>query len=68
MAIFMAKAAKDTSDVSIWVFHLIKKMASLIGIKVKKDTELTITFIRKVFLMLHRRISNVIWKIGQEIS
>lgn len=68
MAIFMAKAAKVPSDVSTWVFHLVRKMAELIGIKVKEGTDLTVAFIRKVFLILHKRISDMIWRIGQEIS
>ena len=64
----MAKAAKVSSDVSSWVFHLVRKMAGLIGIKVKEGTDLTVAFIRKVFLMLHKKIADMIWRIGQEVS
>jgi hypothetical protein len=68
MAIFMAKAAKLSVDVSVWVFHLVKKMAALIGVVVKKGTDLTVEFIRAVFLRLHQKLSNVIWQASKEIS
>ena len=68
MAMFMAKAAKVASDLSIWVFHLVRKMAALIGIKIKEGTDLTFTFIRSVFMRLHRKISEMVWQIGQKIS
>lgn len=68
MAIFMAKAVKVSTDLSIWVYHLVKKMAALIGIKVKKDVDLTVAFIRHVFIRLHKKIAEMIWRIGQEVS
>jgi hypothetical protein len=67
MAIFMAKAAKVSSDLSIWVYHLVKKMAALIGIKIKEGVDLSVQFIRVVFFRLHRKIADMIWKIGQEV-
>lgn len=68
MAIFMTKAAKLSADISIWVFHLVKKMAAFVGIKVKEGTDLTTEFIRAVFLHLHRKISALIWQIGREVD
>jgi hypothetical protein len=68
MAMFMARAAKVSSDLSIWVFHLVRKMAALIGIKIKEGTDLTVAFIRTVFMRLHRKIADMIWRIGQEVS
>jgi hypothetical protein len=68
MAMFMAKAVKVSKDISIWVYHLVKKMAALIGIKIKKDVDLTVTFIRTIFIRLHRKIADMIWRIGQEVS
>jgi len=68
MAMFMAKAAKVSKDLSIWVFYLVRKMASLIGIKIKEDVDLTVAFIRKIFMSMHRKISEMIWRIGQEVS
>ncbi len=68
MAMFMAKAAKVSKDLSIWVFYLVRKMAALIGIKIKEGVDLTVVFIRKIFMGMHRKISEMIWRIGQEIS
>ena len=68
LAIFMAKAANVSADVSIWVYHLIKKMAALIGVTVKKGVDLKVAFIRIVFLRLHQKISNIIWHAGKEVS
>jgi len=67
MAMFMAKAAEITTEVSVWVYHLIKKMAALVGVVVKEGANLTVTFIRYVFLSFHQKISQMIWRIGQEI-
>jgi triacylglycerol lipase len=68
MAMFMAKAAKVSKDLSIWVFYLVRKMASLIGIKIKEGVDLTVAFIRKIFMNMHSKISEMIWRIGQEVS
>ncbi len=68
MAMYMAKAAKVSKDLSIWVFHLVKKMAALIGVKVKESMDLTVAFIRHVFMNLHRKIAAMIWRIGQEVA
>ena len=68
MAMFMAKAVKVTSDLSIWVFHLVRKMAALIGIKIKEGVDLTAAFIRTVFLRVHRKVSDMIWHVGQELN
>lgn len=68
LAMFMAKGVKIASDLSIWVFYLLKKMAALIGVKIQEGVDLTYSFIRFVFMRLHSRISDMIWRIGQEIS
>lgn len=68
MAIFMSKAVGISKDLSVWVYHLVKKMASLLGIAVREGVDLTVEFIRSVFFRLHRKISDMIWQIGQEVS
>jgi triacylglycerol lipase len=68
MAMFMSKAAKVSETVSVWVFHLVKKMAALIGVVVKKGEDLTVTFIRMVFLRVYQKINDMIWRIGREID
>jgi hypothetical protein len=67
LAIFMAKAAKVSSDLSIWVYRLVKKMAKLIGIVVTEGTDLTVALIRVVFIRLFQKISDMVWKAGKEI-
>lgn len=67
LAMFMAKAAKVASDLSIWVFKLIRKMARLVGIVVTEGTDLTVVFIRMVFLRLHSKISDMIWNISKRL-
>lgn len=68
MAMFMAKAAKVSVKVSVWVYHLIKKMAALIGVTVKEGADLTVGFIRMVFLRVHQKIADMIWRIGREVD
>ena len=65
MAMLLAKGVKISSEISSWVFYLVKKMAALIGIKIKEGIDLTIEFIRSVFIRVHKRISDMIWHIGQ---
>lgn len=68
MAMLLAKGAKISSEISSWVFFLVKKMAALIGIKVKDGMDLTLEFIRSVFTRVHRRISDMLMRIGQTIA
>lgn len=68
MAVFMAKAAKATVKVSVWVYHLIKKMAALIGVVVKEGTDLTVDFIRMVFNRVYRKVADMVWRVGREID
>lgn len=68
MAMYMAKAAEASKDLSIWVYHLVKKMAALIGIKVKEGVDLTVAFIRQVFMSLYRKYSEMLWRVGQLVG
>lgn len=68
LAFFIAKAAKLQVEVSVWVFHLVRKMAALIGIKVKEGVSLTVEFVRTVFMRLHQKISEMISYIGRAIG
>jgi len=68
LAVFMAKAAKVTVKVSVWVFHLIRKMAALIGVVVKEGTDLTVEFIRMVFNRVYRRVAEMVWQVGRQID
>ncbi len=68
LAIFLAKSAEVAKDVTIWMHHLIRKMASLIGLTIKEGQDLTVAFIRYVFLRLHRKISDMIRQVGYRIG
>ncbi|MCR6652929.1 MAG: lipase family protein [Cellvibrionaceae bacterium] len=68
MAVFMAKAAKATVTVSVWVYHLIKKMAALIGVVVKEGTDLTVDFIRMVFNRVYQKIADMVRQAGREMD
>lgn len=68
MAIFMAKAANVSADLSIWVYHLVKRMAALVGLTIKKGADLTVELIRAVFVRLHHRIADMIWRISKDIN
>ncbi len=68
MAILLAKGIKLSSELSSWIFHLVKKMAAIIGIKIKEGMDLTVALIRSVFIRVYRRISDMIWQIGHQIS
>lgn len=67
LAIFLSKAVEVSSDVSGWVFHLVKKMASLIGITVVEGTNLTVSFMRAVFLRLQQRIAAMVQSAGRAL-
>jgi triacylglycerol lipase len=62
MAIFLARATKLSLEVSNWVYYLVRKMAALIGVKVKEGTNLTVVFIRNIFLRLHQKVSELVWR------
>ncbi len=68
LAMLLAKAAEVAVDVSIWVYHLVKKMAKLIGVTIKEGTNLTVSFIRAVLLRVHQKIAEMIWQAGQHID
>lgn len=67
MAILLAKATNVSVDASSWVYHLVKKMAALIGFVVREGTSLTTELIRMVFLRLHRKIADLIWHVGRQV-
>ena len=68
LAMLLAKAAEVAVEVSVWVYHLVKKMAKLIGVTVKEGTNLTVSFIRAVMLRVHQKISDMIWQAGQHLD
>lgn len=67
MAYLLAKAANLAVEVSTWVRHLVRKMATLVGVVVDAGAALTIGFIRLVFLKLHQRITDMVRQIGRTL-
>lgn len=67
MAMLLAKAEKLAVDTSAWVRHLVRKMAALVGITVKSGVDLTVEFIRLVFLKLHQRITDMVRQISRSL-
>ncbi|MFC6981358.1 hypothetical protein [Microbulbifer taiwanensis] len=65
LAIFMHKAYQISKDISFWVLRLIKRLAQLIGIKVAKDVNITVAFIRMIFLRIHRAVSDLVMRAGR---
>lgn len=68
MAILLAKAVKISTELSSWVFYLVRKMAALIGITIKEGADLTVEFIRAVFMRVYRRIAEMISRIGMVLT
>jgi hypothetical protein len=67
MAMLLARAEKLAVDTSTWVRHLVSKMAALAGLAMKAGAELTIEFIRQVFLKLHQCIADMVRSISREL-
>lgn len=67
MAMFMAEAARISTQVGTWVGHLVRKMGALTGLVVGAGTALTVAFVRQVFLRLHHRIAEMVQRISRDL-
>ncbi|WP_193165766.1 lipase family protein [Microbulbifer hainanensis] len=68
LAIFMHEAYQFSKEVSFWILRLIKRLAQLIGIKIKNDFNMTVAFIRAIFLRVHRAVSDLVMRAGRLID
>lgn len=68
LAIFMHKAYQISKEVSFWVLRLIKRLAQLIGVKVGESANITVAFIRMIFLRLHRSVSDLVMRAGRLVD
>lgn len=68
LAMILAEAASISADLSVWVYYLVRKMAALVGVTIKKGTSLTVEFIRAIFIHLHQRVSDMVMRIGRHIG
>ncbi|MFS1525019.1 lipase family protein [Microbulbifer sp. 2304DJ12-6] len=67
LAIFLHKAYQISKDISFWVMRLIRRLAQLIGMTIVTGVDITVSFIRMVFLRLHRAISDLVMRAGRTI-
>lgn len=68
LAIFMHKAYQISKDISFWVLRLLKRLAQLIGIKITDGVNITVAFIRMIFLRVHRAVSDLVIRAGRLIG
>ncbi|GAB2515054.1 lipase family protein [Microbulbifer agarilyticus] len=67
LAILMSKGLELVKDVSIWVARLIKRMAAMLGIVIRDGAEMTLRFIRQVFMQAHHAISELVRQAGRTL-
>lgn len=68
LAMILKKAMTISADVSAWVYRLIRKMAKLVGITVKEGANLTVQFVRTIFMRLHSRINDMVRRVAMVIG
>lgn len=68
LAILMHKAYQISKDVSFWVIRLIKRLAQLIGIQISNDVNLTVAFVRMIFIRVHRAVSDLVQRAGRHVE
>ncbi|WP_444923645.1 lipase family protein [Microbulbifer sp. DLAB2-AF] len=67
LAIFLHNAYQISKDISFWVMRLVRRLAQLIGMVVVEGVDITVSFIRMVFLRMHRAISDLVMRAGRMI-
>ncbi|QKX16704.1 lipase family protein [Microbulbifer sp. YPW1] len=67
LAMLMSKGLELAKDVSIWVTRLIKRMAQMLGIVVLEGAEMTMRFIRQVFIQAHHAVSELVRQAGRTL-
>ncbi|WHI44520.1 alpha/beta hydrolase [Microbulbifer sp. JMSA004] len=65
LAIFLHKAYEISKDISFWVLRLIRRLAQLIGIAVVEGADITVSFIRMIFLRMHHMVSELVMRAGR---
>lgn len=68
LAMIFKKALDVSVDVSVWVYRLVKKMAKLVGIRVNEGANLTVHFIRTIFIRLHTRVSDMVRSVAMVVG
>lgn len=65
MAYILSKGAEVLGEATIWLLLLVKKMASLIGIRITEGTKLTHSLLRQVFILFHNRTRQFVSHIAE---
>jgi triacylglycerol lipase len=60
LAYVLKKGIDFSKETSVWVYCLIKRIMVALGLKFKKDIEMTAAFIRHVFTLLKQKIDRLV--------
>ena len=55
MAYILSKGAEVLGEAAIWLLFLMKKIGSLIGVRITEGTKLTYDLLKRVFILFHNR-------------
>lgn len=67
LAMLMNKGLQLAEDISIWVLRLIRRMAQMLGIALREGAEMTLHFIRQVFIQAHHAVSELVRQAGRTL-
>lgn len=67
LAMLMSKGLQLAKDISIWVLRLIRRMAQMLGIVILEGAEMTLNFIRQVFVQAHHAVSELVRQAGRTL-
>ena len=67
LAMLMNKGLQLAENISIWVRRLIRRMAQMLGIALREGAEMTLRFIRQVFIQAHHAVSELVRQAGRTL-
>lgn len=67
LAMLMNKGLQLAENISVWVRRLIQRMAQMLGIVVREGAEMTLRFIRQVFIQAHHAVSELVRQAGRTL-
>ena len=67
LAMLMSKGLQLAENISIWVKRLIQRMAQMLGIVLREGSEMTLRFIRQVFIQAHHAVSQLVRQAGRTL-
>ncbi len=60
LAYVLKKGIDFSTKLSIWVYRLISRIMSALGLKVAKDINISVIFIRHIFRILKERVDSLV--------